>query len=66
MTTPKKINNNKKTLKELVEESNIHYPKIILMLSANNLLKQYEYELHTNEYVKPTMTENEFNKLIGE
>ena len=49
MTTPKK--RTKKTLKELVEESNIHYPKIILMLSANNLLKQYEYELHTNEYV---------------
>lgn len=64
MTTPKK--RNKKTLKELVEESNIHYPKIILMLSANNLLKQYEYELHTNEYVKPSMTESEFNKLIGE
>lgn len=66
MTTPKKRNNNKKTLKELVEESNIHYPKIILMLSANNLLKQYEYELHTNEYVKPTMTESEFKKIIGE
>ena len=64
MTTPKK--RTKKTLKELVEESKIHYPKIILMLSANNLLKQYEYELHTNEYVKPSMTESEFNKLIGE
>ena len=64
MTTPKK--RTKKALKELVEESNIHYPKIILMLSANNLLKQYEYELHTNEYVKPSMTESEFNKLIGE
>lgn len=66
MTTPKKRTNNKKTLKELVEESNIHYPKIILMLSANNLLKQYEYELHTNEYVKPSMTESEFKKIIGE
>lgn len=64
--TPKKRNNTKKTLKELVENSTVHYPKIILMLSANNLLKQYEYELHTNEYVKPTLTENEFNKLIGE
>jgi hypothetical protein len=65
MTTPKR-NNTKKTLKELVEESTVHYPKIILMLSANNLLKQYEYELHTNEYVKPTMTESEFKKIIGE
>lgn len=58
--------NSKKTLVELVETSNIPYPELVLKLSMNNLLKQYEYESTTNEYVKPSLTINEFKKIVGE
>lgn len=56
----------KKTLVELVEASNVHFPKLILMLSSHGLLHQYEYESTTNEHVEPSMTESEFKKLVGE
>ena len=55
----------KKTLVELVESSNVHYPKIIMMLSSQDLLHQYEYESTTNKHVEPSMTESEFKKIIG-
>jgi hypothetical protein len=54
------------TLVELVNESNKPFPEIVLKLSMNNLLKQYEYESTTNEYVKPSLTLNEFKKIIGD
>lgn len=56
----------KRTLVDLVEESTVHYPKIIMMLSSQGLLHQYEYEKSTNHHVEPSMTESEFKKLIGE
>ena len=66
MTTKKNTTSKKMTLVELVNESNKPFPEIVLKLSMNNLLKQYEYESTTNEYVKPSLTLNEFKKIIGD
>lgn len=56
----------KQTLVELVEASDLPFPEIVLKLSMNNLLEQYNYELTTNEYVKPSLTLKEFKKIIGD
>ena len=59
--------NGKKVLSELVEESDAKYTKIILELSRSGLLKQYEDELALKGKVEiePTITENEFNKILS-
>lgn len=64
--TNKKNNKRKKILYELVQESKKPLFIIIGALTKAKLLKQYEYEV--KEYgrldLKPSITENEFNKII--
>ena len=54
------------TLVELVSNSDLHYPLIIMNLSRAGLLEQYEKE--TEAYgrldIEPSMTEAEFNKIM--
>lgn len=54
------------TLLELVEKSELHYPLIIMNLSREGLLEQYENELEANGVldIEPSMTEAEFNKIM--
>ena len=54
------------TLVELVQSSDMHYPLIIMNLSRAGLLEQYEKEKETFgiEDITPTMTETEFNKIM--
>lgn len=54
----------KYTLLELVEACDEKASRIALELSRAGLLKQFEYELQTNEAIKPTLTQKEFNKII--
>ena len=56
----------KLTLVELVQSSKLHYPLIIMNLSRAGLLKQYEEELNTQGRldIQPTLTRNEFNKIM--
>ncbi len=56
----------KLTLVELVQSSKLHYPLIIMNLSRAGLLKQYEEELNTQGRldIQPTLTQNEFNKIM--
>ena len=71
-TTPKKetkktpkIIGEKKTLLELVQECDLKQSQITLELSRVNLLKQLEYETRTNEYVEPSLTPSEFDKIMN-
>ena len=54
------------TLLELVKKSELHYPLIIMNLSREGLLEQYENELEANGVldIEPSMTEAEFNKIM--
>ena len=52
------------TLLELVEACDEKASRIALELSRAGLLKQFEYELQTNEAIKPTITQKEFDKII--
>lgn len=56
----------KLTLVELVQSSKLHYPLIIMNLSRAGLLKQYEEELNAQGRldIQPTLTQNEFNKIM--
>ena len=59
----------KKTLIELVEESNAGFISIIMDLSQNGLLDQYRDELTQKEKgiaIIPSITEAEFKKIIGD
>ena len=58
----------KKTLIELVKTSNIPRQLMIILLDENNYLNQFyeeERKLEKEETIKPTITEMEFNKIIG-
>ncbi len=54
------------TLVELVANSELHYPLIVMNLSRAGLLQQYEEE--TKAYgrldIEPSMTVSEFNKIM--
>ena len=54
------------TLVELVSNSDLHYPLIIMNLSRAGLLEQYEEEKEAYgvEDIAPSMTEAEFNKIM--
>lgn len=56
------------TLVELVENSELHRPLIIMNLSRAGLFEQYEYEVENygKEDIEPSLTEDEFNKLMGD
>ena len=54
------------TLVELVNNSDLHYPLIIMNLSRAGLLEQYENEkeAYGRLDIEPTLTEAEFKKLM--
>lgn len=54
------------TLVELVANSDLHYPLIIMNLSRAGLLQQYEEEVEAQGRldITPTLTEAEFNKIM--
>lgn len=54
------------TLVELVSNSDIHYPLIIMNLSRAGLLQQYEEEKEVlgRLDIEPTITKAEFDKLM--
>lgn len=62
----KKETSEKFTLFELVSNSDLHYPLIIMNLSRAGLLEQYEEEAEAYGRfdIEPSMTEAEFNKLM--
>lgn len=65
-TTKKKTSEEKFTLVELVQSSDLHFPLIVMNLSRAGLLEQYEKEVE--EYgrldIEPTITLTEFNKIM--
>jgi len=71
--TPKKKKKAKptgelKTLIELVNESSIPRPLMIILLDENDYLNQFyeeERKLAKAETIEPTITTGEFNKIIG-
>ena len=67
MTKKKKEETSEKfTLVELVSNSDLHYPLIIMNLSRAGLLQQYEEEVEAQGRldITPTLTEAEFNKIM--
>ena len=59
----------KRTLIDLVESSNLSNTDIVMTLSENNLLTQYREELEAKILgipIVPSLTEDEFKKIIGE
>lgn len=54
------------TLIELVKNSNLHYPLVIMNLSRAGLLEQYEKEVEVEGIfdIEPTMTLTDFNKIM--
>ena len=67
--TTKKKTEPKKTLIELVEQSEVSLTSIIMDLSQNGLLDQYREETIQKEQgipIIPSITEAEFKKIIGD
>lgn len=64
-TKKKETSDEKFTLVELVASSDVHYPRIIMNLSKEGLLEQFEKELAVfgKEDITPSMTEAEFKKI---
>lgn len=64
--TKKETSEEKFTLVELVSNSDLHYPLIIMNLSRAGLLGQYEEEVeaHGRLDIEPSMTLTEFNKIM--
>ena len=64
-TKKKETSAEKFTLVELVASSDVHYPRIIMNLSKEGLLQQYEEELkvYGKEDIEPSLTEAEFKKI---
>ena len=65
--TQKKQSSGKKfTLVELVSNSDLHYPLIVMNLSRAGLLEQFEKEKEASGIfdIEPSMTEAEFNKIM--
>ena len=62
----KKETAEKFTLVELVENSDLHYPLIIMNLSRAGLLQQYEEEKEAlgKVDIEPSMTQAEFDKIM--
>lgn len=59
----------KKTLVELVESSNVKFTSIVMDLAEHDLLNQYREELEAQEKgitIIPSINEAEFKKIIGE
>ena len=54
------------TLVELVKNSDMHYPLIVMNLSRAGLLEQYEKEVEEEGIfdIEPSMTLTEFNKIM--
>lgn len=65
-STVKKRKSTKKVLADLVLNSDVPFTKIVLELSRAGLLKQFEEEVavYGKEDLKPTITEDEFNKIL--
>ena len=65
-TKKKNETSEKFTLVELVNNSDMHYPLIIMNLSRAGLLEQYEKEVEAYGIldIEPSMTEAEFNKIM--
>lgn len=61
-----KASEEKFTLVELVNNSDLHYPLIIMNLSRAGLLQQYEEEVKAQGTfdIEPSMTLTEFNKIM--
>ena len=61
-----KTSEEKFTLVELVNNSDMHYPLIVMNLSRAGLLGQYENEVEAEGTfdIEPTMTLTEFNKIM--
>ena len=65
-TSKKKSPAEKFTLVELVANSDLHYPLIVMNLSRAGLLEQFEKEKEASGIldIEPSMTEAEFNKIM--
>lgn len=64
-TKKKGTSDEKFSLVELVASSDVHYPRIIMNLSKEGLLQQFEEELavYGKEDIEPSLTEAEFKKI---
>lgn len=62
----KETSDEKFTLVELVQSSDVHYPSIIMDLHRAGLLEQYknELEVYGKEDIAPSLTLAEFNKIV--
>ena len=62
----KETSDEKFTLVELVKNSDVHYPSIIMDLHRTGLLEQYkeELEVYEKEDITPSLTLAEFNKIV--
>ena len=62
----KETSDEKFTLVELVQSSDVHYPSIIMDLHRAGLLEQYknELEVYGKEDISPSLTLAEFNKIV--
>ncbi len=62
----KETSDEKFTLVELVKNSDVHYPSIIMDLHRAGLLEQYkeELEVYEKEDITPSLTLAEFNKIV--
>lgn len=68
-STTKKQSQKKQVLIDLVEQSSVDKISIIMDLSKNDLLKQYHDEIRLKNLgvpIEPSITENEFKKIIGD
>jgi hypothetical protein len=63
--TKKKETSEKFTLVELVASSDVPYPRIIMNLSKEGLLQQFEKEVsvYGKEDITPSITKAEFKKI---
>lgn len=61
------VKKNLKVLSELVEQSDVPFTTIVLYLANEGLLEQYyeELELRKQYVLEPTITEEEFNKIVN-
>ena len=63
----KKTTAQKFTLIELVNEADVHYPALVMVLAEAGLLEQYYQE--AQDYgrldIKPTITRAQFTKIIN-
>jgi len=67
--TSTKKQSKKLVLIDLVEQSGVDEISIIMDLSKNGLLDQYHDEIRLKKLgvpIKPSITENEFKKIIGD